>query len=132
MNWLRKPWLGPVLIVSVLAAVLISGIAGGTLPAALQALAGAGKGSLALCALLYLASLLTDALSVRSALRAQGFRLSLRDAFVASVKGGFFSGITPGAAGGQPMQIGHLSGKGIPAGAGTSAVMSHSSPSRSC
>ena len=42
MNWLRKPWLGPVLIVSVLAAVLISNIAGGTLPAALQALAGAG------------------------------------------------------------------------------------------
>ena len=120
-----KKWIGPFLIIVTMAIVMISGIASGTLPAAIAALSGAKVSSIAWCVLLYLGFILTDAVSVRSALKSQGYNLSLVDACVASVKGSYYSNITPGAAGGQPMQIHHLSKKGISVGAGTSAVISH-------
>ena len=125
MKAFLKKWIGPILIVVTIAIVMISGTASGMLPAAIAALTGAKLGGIAICVLLYLGYLLMDAASVRSALKSQGYHLTLADACVASVKGNYYSNITPGATGGQPMQIHHLSKKGIPAGAGTSAVMSH-------
>lgn len=125
MKEFLKKWIGPILIVASITIVLISGFSSGTLPAAVSALAGAKLGSVAVCVLLYLGHLLMDAVSIRSALKSQGYHLTLIDACVSSVKGSYYSNITPGAAGGQPVQIHYLNKKGIPTGAGTSAVMSH-------
>ena len=125
MKEFLKKWLGPILIVAATAIVIISGIISGTLPAALAALAGAKPIPIALCVLLYLWYILIDAVSVRSALKSQGYHLHMVDSCVASIKGSYYSNITPGAAGGQPMHVHHLHKKGIPVGAGTSAVMCH-------
>ncbi len=116
---------GPVLIIVTLAIVLISGMADGALSGALEAMRTACPGFLGLSALCYLGHLFLDAVSVRSVLRSEGYEISLKDAVAASVRGSFFSNITPGATGGQPMQIQRLNRCGISVGAGTSAVMTH-------
>ena len=67
--------------------------------------------------------LLMDALSVRFFLRNQGYRLPLGYMFYVSVAGQYYSNITPGASGGQPMQIYYLHQRGVPMGIGTSALV---------
>lgn len=52
-----------------------------------------------------------------------GKRYSFKDAFRTSMVGQFFSAITPGASGGQPMQIYSMRKQGIDAGHSTSALV---------
>ena len=91
MKEFLKKWLGPILIVAATAIVIISGIISGTLPAALAALAGAKPIPIALCVLLYLWYILIDAVSVRSALKSQGYHLHMVDSCVAAIKGSYYS-----------------------------------------
>ena len=56
-------------------------------------------------------------------LRGYGYRLSLPSAAHLSFCGLFYSNLTPGATGGQPMQIYRMSQRGIPVGTGTSALV---------
>ena len=67
--------------------------------------------------------LLMDALSVLFFLRRQGFRVPLRYMLFVSVSGQYYSNITPGASGGQPMQIYYLHRRGVPGGIATSALV---------
>ena len=55
-------------------------------------------------------------------LRRQGFRISLARSVGIALVGFYYSNITPGATGGQPMQVNSMRKAGIPVGYGTMAV----------
>ena len=55
-------------------------------------------------------------------LNAQGFKISIGRAVNVALIGFYYSNITPGAAGGQPMQVNSFRKAGIPIGYGTMAV----------
>ena len=63
-----------------------------------------------------------DALGTWFCLRRQGFRLGIRRVICITLIGFYYSNITPGASGGQPMQVHSLRRAGVPVGNGTTAV----------
>ena len=63
-----------------------------------------------------------DALGTWFCLRRQGFRLGLWSVLSFTLIGFFYSNITPGASGGQPMQVNSMRRAGVPVGHGTSVV----------
>ena len=63
-----------------------------------------------------------DALGTWFCLRRQGFRLGLWSVLSFTLIGFFYSNITPGASGGQPMQVNSMRRAGVPVGHGTSIV----------
>lgn len=71
----------------------------------------------------YAVYMLCDAVCIWYYLRNQGYRISLSYALFVSVEGLYYCGITPGASGGQPMQIFFLNKKKVPIGISTSALV---------
>ncbi len=63
-----------------------------------------------------------DALGYHYFLRKQGYPVRMGYAVFLSLMGFYYSNITPGASGGQPMQIYYMSKRDIPIGIGTSAI----------
>ncbi len=63
-----------------------------------------------------------DALGTWFCLRKQGFSLGIGTVFSITLIGFYYSNITPGASGGQPMQVNSLRKAGVPVGNGTTAV----------
>ena len=63
-----------------------------------------------------------DALGTWFCLRRQGFFLGIGTVFSITLIGFYYSNITPGASGGQPMQVNSLRKAGVPVGNGTTAV----------
>ncbi|MCR5566838.1 MAG: flippase-like domain-containing protein [Clostridiales bacterium] len=63
-----------------------------------------------------------DVLATWQCLRRQGFSVSLPRVMVINIIGLYYSNITPGASGGQPMQVNYMRKAGIPVGNGTTAV----------
>ena len=63
-----------------------------------------------------------DALGTWFCLKKQGVPLGVGAVCVSTLIGFFYSNITPGASGGQPMQVNSLRRAGIPVGNGTTAV----------
>ena len=63
-----------------------------------------------------------DALGTWFCLRKQGFSLGIGSVLRVTLIGFYYSNITPGASGGQPMQVNSLRRAGVPVGNGTSAV----------
>ena len=63
-----------------------------------------------------------DALGTWYCLKKQGFRLNLWTVLIVTLIGFFYSNITPGASGGQPMQVNSLRKAGVPVGNGTTSV----------
>ena len=63
-----------------------------------------------------------DALGTWACLRKQGFPLGLGTVISVTLIGFYYSNITPGASGGQPMQVNSLRKAGVPVGNGTTAV----------
>ena len=63
-----------------------------------------------------------DALGAWFCLRKQGFRLGIGTVLGITLIGFYYSNITPGASGGQPMQVNSLRKAGVPVGNGTTAV----------
>ena len=55
-------------------------------------------------------------------LKGQGFKISIGRAVNIALIGFYYSNITPGAAGGQPMQVNSMRKAGVPVGYGTMAV----------
>lgn len=70
----------------------------------------------------WFANLFFDALSVRSFLRREEKNISLPAALHISLTGLYYSNLTPGASGGQPMQIYDMSKRGIPVGIASSCL----------
>lgn len=63
-----------------------------------------------------------DALGAWFCLRRQGFRLKLRTVIGITLLGFFYSNVTPGATGGQPMQVNSMHKEGVPIANGTTVV----------
>ncbi len=63
-----------------------------------------------------------DALGTWFCLRKQGFSLGIGTVLSITLIGFYYSNITPGASGGQPMQVNSLRRAGVPVGNGTTAV----------
>ena len=76
-------------------------------------------GAIFLC---WLAYTFFDGMNYWCYLTRQGFRISIGRAVNVALIGFYYSNITPGAAGGQPMQVNSMRRAGIPVGYGTMAV----------
>ena len=63
-----------------------------------------------------------DALGTWFCLKKQGFSLGIGTVLGITLIGFYYSNITPGASGGQPMQVNSLRKAGVPVGNGTTAV----------
>ena len=112
------------LIFGTLAIVLIIGFTGGNdLKATWAAITSVPLPWILACLCAYLGFLLSEGLSIWYFLRRQGFTISIPYAFFVSIIGQYYSNITPGATGGQPLQVYYLRKKEIPVGLGTSALL---------
>ncbi len=76
-------------------------------------------GAIFLC---WLAYTFFDGMNYWCYLNHQGFKISIGRAVNVALIGFYYSNITPGAAGGQPMQVNSMRKAGIPVGYGTMAV----------
>ena len=123
MNSRRRKLLNYGLILVTLLIVLVVGISGQEMSGAMNALRSIGPVWVMACLLAWAVSVLCDAVSIRFYLRRQGYRISLLYAGYVAIAGNYYSNVTPGATGGQPMQIYYLSKKGVPIGIGTSALI---------
>lgn len=112
-----------VLIFGTLAIVLLVGFSGSDFNSALSALRQIPFLWIIFCVLAYAGYLTTDALAVYFFLKHQGCGVPLGYAILVSIVGQYYSNITPGATGGQPMQIYYLKKRDVPIGLGTSAML---------
>ncbi|MGN0778781.1 MAG: YbhN family protein [Aristaeellaceae bacterium] len=110
------------LIFGTLALVLLIGVNGQEMSGAVEALRSIGPKWIALCIAAYLAFITFDSLSLYYFLRCQGQPITFRYAMFVTVLGAYYSNITPGATGGQPMQVYYLTKRRVPIGVGTSAL----------
>lgn len=110
------------LIFGTLAVVLLVGFNGQEMSGAVEALKSIAPKWIALCLLAWCGYLLTDALSVLYFLRVQGYKISIFSALFVAITGMYYSNITPGATGGQPMQVYYLKKRNVPIGIGSSAM----------
>jgi len=117
-----KKILNFLLIFGTLAIVLCISISGQEMTGALDALRSIGPEWIALCVLAYMGYVGLDALSVYHFLRRQGNVITFRYALFVAIAGIYYSNVTPGATGGQPMQVYYLKKRGVPIGIGTSAL----------
>lgn len=117
-----KKILNFLLIFGTLAVVLLVGINGEEMSSAVGALTSIGPEWLVLCALSYLGTVIFDSLSLNFFLKRQGQKISYGYAMIVSVLGSYYSNITPGASGGQPMQVYYLAKRKVSVGIATSAL----------
>ena len=112
-------------ILAVLAAVMLIGAHNGDFSASLRAMLGIPRRYTFACVLFVFGGIAMQALSTFSALRTMGSALPFHKTLNVSLLGEFYSFITPGASGGQPMQAVHLHKKGVPMGDATIALVIH-------
>lgn len=110
------------LIFGTLAVVLLVGLSGQEMSGAVDALKRVPLRWILLCVLAWCLYLLMDALSVHCFLKQQGYGMPLRSSLFVALSGMYYSNITPGATGGQPMQVYYMKKRGVPIGIGTSAL----------
>lgn len=111
------------LIFGTLAIVLLVGFNGQEMSGAVDALRSIGPEWIVLCVLAFVAYMGFDAVSLQYFLRRQGYKVSYGYILFVSVMGMYYSNITPGATGGQPMQVYYLSKRRVPIGIGSSALV---------
>ena len=112
-------------ILLVLAIVLYIGIRSGDFPASVEAILNMPLRYAMLSVACVFGGLLMETLSLGSALRAQGLSLPFRRLFAMCLLGAFYSYITPGASGGQPMQVYQFHKWRVPVGRATAALTIH-------
>ena len=122
MNPRLKKILNFVFIFGTLGVVLLIGVNGEEMSGAVDALKSVAPLWIALCAVAYGGYVLMDALSVHYYLRKQGYPITVGYALYVAICGLYYSNITPGATGGQPMQVYYLTKRNVPIGIGTSAL----------
>ncbi len=118
-----KRLLGLGLILLTLVVVLIIGISDNSLGKAWEAVKSLDVKWILLCILAYLTFVLMDSLAIMYYLRRQGYRIGFGSMYFNSVIGQYYSNITPGATGGQPMQVYYMAKAGVPGAVGTSAIV---------
>ena len=122
MNPKVKKALSLLFIVLSVAAVFIVAFGNKELSSAMDALSSLNPAWLAGLAGCWAAFVFFDVLATWYCLRRQGFSISLFRVLRINIIGLYYSNITPGASGGQPMQVSYMRRAGIPVGNGTTAV----------
>lgn len=112
-----------VLIFGTLLVVLLVGINGQEMGNAVSAMRSMGTRWVVLALIAYFLFGAGDAFSLWFFLRRQGCRVSFCYLLFVANAGLYYSNITPGASGGQPMQVYYLHKKGVPLGLASSALM---------
>lgn len=120
-GFIRKH-LNAIFIVGTLLLILWLGMRNNEFYNAWQALTTASVPWLLACLGAYVLHLFLDALSLHYFLRKQGHPVTLRYAMYVALVGLYYADITPGASGGQPMQIYYLKKRDVPIGVSTSAL----------
>ena len=103
--------------------ILLIGIRSGDFESSMAAVFAIPRRYVLLCLLCTFGGIFSQALSCRSALRAMGRDVPMGQMYAISILGEFYSFITPGASGGQPMQVYQMRKRGIPVGDATSALI---------
>ena len=122
MKATAKRWLNFAFLFFTLGVVLYLGLNGNDMNALWSALRTFAPASLALCLLCWVVNYLADALSIHYFLRRQGYPIRYRSSLYISLVGIYYCNVTPGATGGQPMQIYRLKQYGVPIGISGSAM----------
>ena len=112
-------------ILLVLAIVLYIGIRSGDFPESIHAIMNMPVRYALLSVASMFGAISMEALSLGSALRAQGLYLPPRRLYAMALLGEFYSYITPGASGGQPMQVYQFHRWRVPVGRATAALTIH-------
>lgn len=110
------------LLLITLAIVLYIGVSGNDINDLLAALWNLTPAYLFACLACWGAYVLFDTLILHHFLHTQGQKLKFRQSLHASMTGIYYSNITPGATGGQPMEMYRLSKYGVPLGVSGSAM----------
>lgn len=111
------------LIFGTLIIVLVITFSGANITDTVKAIRGFPPLWLCACFVAYALGLLTEALSLYFFLKRQGSPINYGYAIFVTIVGQYYSNITPGATGGQPMQVFYLRKRGIPIGIATSALL---------
>ncbi|MEG0767677.1 MAG: lysylphosphatidylglycerol synthase transmembrane domain-containing protein, partial [Clostridia bacterium] len=109
-------------IILTVALVVLIGALSDEMPNAWQALKTMELRYVLLAVLCFLGFFLFRTVALYYFIRQQGVVLRFGTALNAAILGQYYSGITPAATGGQPMQVYHLKKNGVPVSVGTSAV----------
>lgn len=111
-----QQWLSFLLLVLTLGVVLYIGLSGNELADLTAAIRRLTPVSILLCILSWGLYVLFDALAIYHFLIIQNHRIKLRRCLHAAIVGIYYCNITPGASGGQPMEMYCLSKHGVPVG----------------
>ena len=109
-------------IFGTLLVVLLIGFNGQEMSGAIEALKSIGPGWIVLCVLAWAGYIAMDAFSTWFFLKRQGYHISIPYSLFIAITGIYYSNITPGATGGQPMQVYYLKKANVPIGIGTSTL----------
>lgn len=109
-------------IFGTLAIVILMNINGQEMSGAVEALKSIAPEWIILCLSGFLLYMGFDAFSLWFFLRRSGNPITMRRALFVTIIGLYYSNITPGATGGQPMQIYYMKKSNVPIGIGTSAL----------
>ncbi len=120
-GFIRKH-LNAIFIVGTLLFILWLGLRNNEFYNSWKALTTASIPWLLMCLGTYVLHLFLDALSLHYFLRKQGHPITIRYAMYIALIGLYYADITPGASGGQPMQIYYLKKRNVPVGVSTSAL----------
>lgn len=104
------------LLLVTLAVVLCIGLNGNEMDDLAAALKRLSPSFLILCVLCWALYVLLNALTMYHFLRVQGYPVKLKDSLYAAMIGIYYCNVTPGATGGQPMEMYTLSKYGVPVG----------------
>jgi len=105
-----------------LALVIYIGISGNEVSDIWKALRSITPFWLLICLFIYGVYVLLDTLSIYQFLSSRGYKVSFGYIFAVSFLGLYYCNITPGASGGQPMQVYYLQKRNVPIGIGSSAL----------
>ena len=117
-----KKLLNFLFIFGTLAIVILINVNGQEMSGAVDALRAISPVWIVLCLMAYLLYIGFDALSLWFYLKRAHQPISMGRALFVTIIGLYYSNITPGATGGQPMQIYYLNKSKVPIGLGTSAL----------
>ena len=111
-----QQWLCFLLLLFTLGMVLYIGLSGNDLAELAQAVRRLTPVSILMCLLSWALYVLFDALAIHHFLIIQNHCIKLRHSIHAAITGIYYCNITPGASGGQPMEMYCLSKYGVPVG----------------
>lgn len=123
MKSTKKKLINFALVLGSLAVVLSVGFKGVDPNELLQTLRNGIPVWIAACFLCYALYTLCDTQCISRYLKKQGCKITFSQALFVSIEGTYYSGITPGSTGGQPMQVYFLHKWGVPIGVSSSALL---------